>query len=153
DVVLDRLLDHLSQLVPYDSANVMLLDADGRLVTRAARGYERFRNPAGARAGVFEGALLPAVVGPVLAGGRSVLLSDVRHHPGWERKPGGEHVMSWLGVPLLSRGRAIGLYSLDKAEPGFFTEEHQALTEALAPQAVVAIENARLYERSQRAVE
>jgi len=47
-------------------------------------------------------------------------------------------------VPLISGGDVIGLYSMDKAEAGFFTEEHARLAEMLAAHGAVAIEHARL---------
>ena len=70
--------------------------------------------------------------------------------PRGPRLPGCEHVRNWLAVPLRAGGELIGLYSLDKAEPGFFTTEHVRLAEALAGQGAVAIANARLYEQSRR---
>jgi len=40
DVVLETLLDFLARLVPYDSASVLLLEGESRLVIRAIRGFE-----------------------------------------------------------------------------------------------------------------
>jgi diguanylate cyclase (GGDEF)-like protein len=42
---------------------------------------------------------------------------------------------------------------VDKAEPGFFTSRHVQLTEAMAPHAAIAIQNARLFEKLQRSEE
>jgi PAS domain S-box-containing protein len=58
-------------------------------------------------------------------------------------------VRSWLGVPLITKGRMIGVLRLDHAEPGHFTQDHARLALAFADQAAVAIENARLYEQAQ----
>jgi signal transduction histidine kinase len=58
-------------------------------------------------------------------------------------------VRSWLGVPLIAKGRLIGVLRLDHAEPGHFTQEHARIALAFADQAAVAIENARLYEQAQ----
>jgi PAS domain S-box-containing protein len=58
-------------------------------------------------------------------------------------------VRSWLGVPLIAKGRLIGVLRLDHAEVGHFTPEHARLALAFADQAAVAIENARLYEQAQ----
>jgi GAF domain-containing protein len=55
-------------------------------------------------------------------------------------------VRNWLAVPLVANGKTIGIYSLDKATPSFFTETHRHLAEALAINAAVAIQNARFYE-------
>ena len=58
---------------------------------------------------------------------------------------------SFLGVPVLLRGTAYGnLYLTEKQGGGDFTQEDQELVELLAPQAAVAIENARLYESATR---
>jgi signal transduction histidine kinase len=148
DVVLETLLDFLAQLVPYDSANVMLLEADARLVVRSMRGYERWTDPEQTRALVFNVDDTP-VMQQLLTSQASMLISDTRTYPGWERPLGTEHVLSWMGVPLNAGGALIGIYSMDKAEPGFFTPDHVQLAESLAAQAAVAIQNARLFAEVQ----
>ena len=58
---------------------------------------------------------------------------------------------TFLGVPIVLRGVAYGnLYLTEKEGGGDFTEEDEELTQLLAAQAAVAIENARLYESSTR---
>ena len=53
---------------------------------------------------------------------------------------------NWLAVPLVAGNKTIGMYSLDKASPGFFNPEHQRLAENLAAQAAIALESAHLLE-------
>jgi signal transduction histidine kinase len=53
-----------------------------------------------------------------------------------------------MGVPLIAAGKVIGHYSVDKAQPNFFTQHHLELAQALAAQAAVAIENAQLFEET-----
>ena len=143
--VLATLLDAVGRLVPYDSANVMLLEGDC-LMQRAERGYEQWggRSHLGAFpvAKPFWWERLEKA---------SVVIADTRSEPRWLDLPGSEHVRSWLAVPLRAGGTVIGLFSLDKSEPGFFTSEHVRLAEALAGPAAVAVANARLYDESQRA--
>ncbi|HMJ00521.1 MAG TPA: GAF domain-containing protein [Gaiellaceae bacterium] len=58
---------------------------------------------------------------------------------------------TFLGVPILLRGVAYGnLYLTEKAGGEAFTEEDEELSQVLAAQAAVAIENARLYESATR---
>jgi signal transduction histidine kinase len=57
-----------------------------------------------------------------------------------------EHVLSWLGVPLVVGGRVLGVCGLDKSIAGFFTQEHAKLAETLVSHAAVAIQNAWLFE-------
>ncbi|MGH3137385.1 MAG: GAF domain-containing protein [Gaiellaceae bacterium] len=65
-----------------------------------------------------------------------------RHHP---------PMKAFLGVPIVLRGIPYGnLYLTEKQGGEDFTEEDEELTQLLAAQAAVAIENARLYESSTR---
>ena len=58
---------------------------------------------------------------------------------------------SAIVVPLLARERTLGLLVVTRVAPHRWTEEQLEATEALAGQASVAIENARLYEEARRA--
>ena len=152
DVIFKSLLEHLARLVPYDTANVMLLEGDSRLAVRAMHGYEKWGDSNLTRGAVFDVATHP-IFGSLLSSRRSVLIPDTSVHPGWQRHDGAEHVRNWMGVPLLAADRVIGIYAVDKAVPGFFTSEHLRFTEALAPHAALAIRNARLYEQMQSSEE
>jgi signal transduction histidine kinase len=58
---------------------------------------------------------------------------------------------SFLGVPVLVRGVAFGnLYLTEKADGAEFTDQDQALVEALASAAGVVVQNARAYALSER---
>ncbi len=152
DEVLHKLLGHLSKLVPYDTANVMLLEGQDHLVVRAVAGYEGFGDAARARSSVFGLGAHP-VLGGLVRSGESLLVDDTDQHPGWQRHEGASHVRNFIGVPLRAGGRVIGLYGLDKAAAGFFTREHVQRTEALAPHAAIAIANARLFDEIQASEE
>ena len=54
ETVLETLLDFLSKLVPYDSANVMLRAGESQFAVSALRSYERFQDVADTRAIVFD---------------------------------------------------------------------------------------------------
>ncbi|HEY6553293.1 MAG TPA: GAF domain-containing protein, partial [Vicinamibacteria bacterium] len=152
DEVLHKLLGHLKKLVPYDTANVMLLEGQDRLVVRAVEGYERWGDAERARSSVFDLRAHP-VLGRLVRTGESLLVDDTHSHPDWQRHEGASHVRNFIGVALRAGGRVIGLYGLDKATPGFFTREHVQRTEALAPHAAIAIGNARLFEQIQASEE
>ncbi len=57
---------------------------------------------------------------------------------------------SEMAIPLIYRGRVIGVADLESPQVNYFTEEHARIFSTLAPQIAIAIENARLYERVAR---
>jgi PAS domain S-box-containing protein len=59
------------------------------------------------------------------------------------------YVRSWLGVPLNLRGQVIGMLSVAAETPGFYTSHHLTMAQAIADQAAIAIDNARLYQKAQ----
>lgn len=65
------------------------------------------------------------------------------HHP---------EMRSFLGVPILLRGKAYGNLYLTEKQEGDFTADDEELVTLLAAQAAVAIDNARLYESATRSL-
>ncbi|HMG67829.1 MAG TPA: PAS domain S-box protein, partial [Chitinophagaceae bacterium] len=59
-------------------------------------------------------------------------------------------VVSYLAVPVISQtGIVIGGLFFGHPKPGMFKEEHEILVEAIASQAGIALENAKLYQEIQ----
>ena len=54
---------------------------------------------------------------------------------------------SEMAVPLLYKGKVIGVLDLEHVKVNYFNEDHQRTLVTLASQIAVAIENARLYSR------
>ena len=60
---------------------------------------------------------------------------------------------SLLAAPLLQRGRAIGSIVIYRTEPGAFTARQSAMLQTFADQAVIAIDNTRLFNETKEALE
>jgi signal transduction histidine kinase len=75
---------------------------------------------------------------------------DIRKDPRFEWwPPPHPRMKSFLGVPVVSKGQVIAAFYLtDKIGAEEFTADDQAAIEMLAAHAAIAIENARLFERS-----
>jgi signal transduction histidine kinase len=93
------------------------------------------------------------LLGVLLHEGKSVIVNDITDHASAVGFPNHHPVMQrLLGVPIFSsKGELIGaLYLADKEDGSEFVEADQQLIEMLAYHAAIAIENARLYEQTQR---
>ena len=143
--VLERILTELQNVVPYDSASVQLL-REGKLEIIAGRGFPRPEEILGTTIDLMANGN-PNV--QVVRTRAPVILEDAPAiYPEFRREP---HVRAgiraWMGVPLLYGDRVIGMLTLDKKEPGFYTRDYARVALAFAGQAAIAMENARLYEQ------
>jgi signal transduction histidine kinase len=91
------------------------------------------------------------LLGAMLESEQAYRTDDIRRDPrfrGWW--PAAHPQMrSFLGVPIAARSGIVGAFYLtDKQGAAEFTEADQQLIETFAAHAAVAIENARLFERS-----
>jgi GAF domain-containing protein len=74
------------------------------------------------------------------------------HLPAGAMAVGEEHSKSWLGVPLMVKDCVIGAISVQSYQPHAFNERHKRLLAAIASQAALVIENARLYAQTQQRI-
>jgi PAS domain S-box-containing protein len=88
------------------------------------------------------------LLGSLLREPRTIRLADLSTHPASSGFPANHPPMkSFLGVPIIARGRVLGnLYLTEKRTAPEFTDADARIVELLARHAAVAIENARLYE-------
>jgi signal transduction histidine kinase len=91
------------------------------------------------------------VLGALIEHPQPLRLRDVGEHPSSYGFPAGHPVMrSFLGVPVMIRGQVWGNLYLTEKGGGEFTPQDEEAAVILAEWAAIAIENARLYETSER---
>ena len=96
----------------------------------------------------------PIPPGRVSAAARSVLTGTVEEITDIHADPEYQHgdtanYRSIVAVPMLKDGRALGAICMARTETGKFPERQVQLLRTFADQAVIAIENARLFEAEQ----
>jgi len=141
---LDEVLGHAAALIKrhidYEMFGVLMLDAEGAYLThRFAIGYPP---------GLAENLKVPigqGITGTAARTGHAVLVSDVSQDPRYINAI--ESVRSELAVPLIFRGKCVGVLDIQSRHLDYFTKEQQNILSVLANRLAVAIENARLFEQ------
>ncbi len=141
DGLLSLVVDRAAQLVGADGATLFLVDPQtGELWSKVVRGsrLREIRLPVGR-----------GVAGWVARTGRPAIIDDAyedeRFDPGVDRQSG-YRTRSIACVPLLRRkGELTGVLEVVHRKPGVFGPDEQRLVAAVASQAAVAVENARLF--------
>ena len=93
-----------------------------------------------------------SVFGRALVEGRTVHIPDVAADPEWERadQPRLTGIRAAVGVPLLREGVIVGTLVVVRTEPRAFSQKQIELLETFADQAVIALENVRLFDEVQK---
>jgi GAF domain-containing protein len=101
------------------------------------------------------------IVGRAILDGKPVHTLDVQNDPRFPGNRTGERARlaklrprrAVLAVPLLRNGAVIGAISVGRAEARAFTKKDIALLQTFADQAVIAVENVRLFNETKEALE
>jgi phosphoserine phosphatase RsbU/P len=143
DELMVRIAETVKRAIDYEVFAILLLNEKTReLRIRFSQGHSE-RVVKSLRVKVGEG-----IVGRAAELKKTVLVNDVRTEPSYIESVAA--IRSELAVPLIVKGRVVGVMDLEAAAPDFFTEQHQNLLELLGSRIASAIENARLYRRSVR---
>src|SRR5262249_47652233 len=148
-VVLDTLTESAARLCEADKAQILRPRKEGGYYSAANYGHT-------AEFIEYSGSVsLPpgrgSLTGRVLLEGKAIQIPDVLADPeysyGEAQRLGGYRTA--LGVPLLREGSPIGVILLSRNTVRPFDEKHMELAATFADQAVIAIENVRLFDEVQ----
>jgi signal transduction histidine kinase len=77
----------------------------------------------------------------------STYIPDFHEFSDWQPPLELSSLNCWLGIPLESMGKILGIVMAAHTTPNFFTQDQIKLMEAVVKQAVVALQNAWLFEQ------
>jgi signal transduction histidine kinase len=141
DKTLREILERMNALVAFDAATVFLLDdARSELHVKAALGVPvALKEVKSFKVG--EG-----VVGWVVRQGATALIQDSSKDSRYKATGPERRAKTVLAAPLRAKENLLGALVLVRSAKEPFGPEHQKLVEAVASQAAVAIDHARLFE-------
>jgi len=142
---IDRILEQLEKVIPYNSASVQLLD-ENMLEIVSTRGLE----PKSEYIGVRFAITADEPANDLLYGDAPyVLIDDVQVSTNVFTEEKQRKIHGWMAIPLRVKGKLIGIIALDGYEVGQFKKSDAELALTYANQVAIAIENARLFSELQ----
>lgn len=144
DVLLQRIADLSRNVIGAKYGAVGVLGPEGELVKFLHSGLDdetvRKIGP------LPEG---KGLLGAIIEEGRPLRTAEISEHQrSYGFPPHHPEMHSFLGVPIVARGQIFGrLYLTEKRGAASFSKDDERLALALAAQAGVAVENARLYQQ------
>jgi phosphoserine phosphatase RsbU/P len=141
DPLLERIGELLRRLIDYQMFSILLLnERDQELEIQYSVRFGHPVSPAAEKVPMDRG-----LVGMAVRERRLVHAGDVRKDARYFQV--NPETRSEMAVPLLYKGKVIGVLDLEHVRVNYFNDDHQRTLVTLASQIAVAIENARLYQR------
>ena len=140
DEVLAKSAALIKKHVDYEMFGVLLMDDNGSCL--------RHRFAIGYPPGLAENLEIPigqGITGTAARTGHPVRVSDVSEDPRYINAI--DSVRSELAVPLIFRGKVVGVLDIQSRHLDYFTRDQQNILLVLANRLAVAIENARLFQQ------
>ena len=151
--VFDKILDSCQHLFATDQLGVMLLGDDGRVHARAGRGsaFDALARDIGSMP------LETTFTGRAIRERRTVRTTEADMatvaHPAARRLAESLGPYTAIYSPMIWEGRGVGAICIFRQPPRPFADKEVALLETFADQAVIAIQNARLFNETKEALE
>jgi sigma-B regulation protein RsbU (phosphoserine phosphatase) len=141
DPLLERIGELLRRLIDYQMFSILLLnERDQDLEIQYSVRFGNPVSPAAEKVPMDRG-----LVGTAVRERRLIHAGDVRKDARYFMV--NPETRSEMAVPLLYKGKVIGVLDLEHVRVNYFNDDHQRTLVTLASQIAVAIENARLYQR------
>jgi signal transduction histidine kinase len=147
--VLNNIMAHLRELVDYDRGALLLMRRQVELEFVAAYGYESTDSPLHYTFPIDTQNEQDIFV-RIYSTAQPLHLDHVAGYEGWKQIGSIPTPGSWLGVPLIRNNEVIGMLSLARSEIHPYSDEAISLAAAFATQAAIALENARLYNKTKQ---
>jgi signal transduction histidine kinase/DNA-binding LacI/PurR family transcriptional regulator len=137
-----QVLEQLTQILSYGRGALLLEEPGGTTHIMAHLGFPDLPEVDSLQIEINE----DGVYSKIAQTGEALLIDDVSQDAGWKQVEWLPLHHSWMGVPLFSKNKVIGMLSLTREEVGAFSQDDLLLATTFGMQAAIALENARLYD-------
>jgi sigma-B regulation protein RsbU (phosphoserine phosphatase) len=141
--LLRRAAEQLKRVIDYQILSLLLYDEEQKVFRHRLDVKHGQRVQGKLRAAVSEG-----IVGAAATLKEPVLVPDVTNDPRYLMV--NPETRSELAIPMIHKGKVIGVLDLESPQLNYFTEDHVQTLSILAANLAVSLENARLYEQVAR---
>ncbi len=149
EAVYERIFDLLAEVITFVSVSIQLLDEKtNHFALGASRGFKDVE-----------------ILKQIIAKNSDHILHKIPMPPGWRvipntyenndwiYEPEGSYIHAWIGAGMFIKGKLIGVLNVDSDIPYAYNDEMGKTIATFANQAAIAIENARLYEKTRTQAE
>src|SRR5260370_26744073 len=141
--LLRRAPEQTKRVIDYQILSIMLYDEEQKIFRHRVDVKHGHRVQGKLRANASEG-----IVDAAPTFKEPVLVPDVTVDPRYLMV--NPETRSELAIPMMHKGKVIGVLDLESPQPNYFTEDHVQTLSILAANLAVSLANARLYERLAR---
>ena len=139
--LLERVGKLLQRVIPYQMFAIWMLDDKRNMLIhrfsiRFGKTDSSFSEPVPIQRGL---------IGAAVSTRQTITVGDVRHDARYILVHA--ETRSEMAVPLIYKGKVLGVLDLEHTRPNFFTDDHVHAVSTLASQLAIALENAGLYQR------
>ncbi|MDQ2913387.1 MAG: GAF domain-containing protein [Chloroflexota bacterium] len=152
DRVLTAIIERATQLAGADDGTIREVDGNTSRIVASTKSTPPALAAWIASLG-FGGPHRQSVTGRVAFALTPVQVPDVDRDPEYTLRLPGSSTRAVLGVPLLRTGELIGVMLLRRNQPGAFSDRQIQLVQTFADQAVIAMENVRLFNETKDQLE
>lgn len=152
--VVRRLLEQMPRLLPFHTASIQLVGLDKKRQQIGSITLNKENEP---ELETLDNLYLPpldddSLINEVYTTKETLVISDTKNDAQWKKMSESKQARSWICAPMLVGEHAIGFLVLEDNHPNTYNAELADLTNSITTQAAAAIQNARLYENTQRSL-
>ena len=142
----NHILQELATLVPYERGALLMENALGVVTVMAHIGFPENIHHDDVLAQVDSDGIYARIV----QSGEPIMVDDLTSARAWQPFDWLPVNHSWIGVPLVSKSKVIGMLSLSREGVAAFNRDDLLLVTTFSTQAAISLENARLYDEQTR---